>query len=507
MELIRLEGITKTFSGVKALEEVSLRVKAGEILALVGENGAGKSTLMKILSGNYPAGTFTGKIFRNNREVSFQSPQEAEAAGISIIHQELSAFAHLSVAENLFVGHWPKKWGMVDWAKLQVDAQKLLDLVGAKCSPTEKMSEQSVGTQQLIEIAKALSRNSEVLILDEPTSALTSQETENLFRLLKKLKSEGRGLVYISHKMEEIYSLCDHITVLRDGKSVHSAAIAELPEDVLISKMVGRNLDRLFPTPPKRNFGEELLRLENFCGYSRSGKCLFGPISLRVRRGEILGLAGLLGAGRSELVQAIYGDSNIRVTGKMWVNGLEKSAHSPRSSLRAGMAFVAEDRKRDSIFPVRSIHENISISRLVSRSTVAFLQETLELEKTKESLKSLSTKASGPEQKIRELSGGNQQKVILGRVLQTNPKLVLLDEPTRGVDVGAKFEIYEILFRLAEQGFGILMVSSDMMEIMAMADEIIVLSGGKFSGQLKRAEFSQTKIMKLAVAMGEGALV
>lgn len=484
-----------------------MHLAAGEILALVGENGAGKSTLMKILSGNYASGTYSGALIVDGKKVDFFSPADAERAGISIIHQELSAFAHLSVAENLFVGHWPKKFGIVDWPRLEREAQVLLEKVGAKCKPSDRMGDQSVGTQQLIEIAKALSRDSKILILDEPSSALTSQETQNLFLLLRKLRSQGKGLIYISHKMEEIYSLCDRITVLRDGHSVYSAPVAELPEDLLITKMVGRNLDRLFPEPPAREFGAELLRLENFTGFNLQGKRLFGPISIVVREKEVIGLSGLLGAGRSELLQAIFGDPKIRCTGRIWLSGKEAEVKSPRAGLRKKIAFVAEDRKRDSILAVRSLHENVSISRLASHTLASLLNEAEESEKTDKSLKALSTKTSGPEQLIRNLSGGNQQKVILGRVLQTNPKLILLDEPTRGVDVGAKFEIYEILFSLAARGYGILMASSDLMEVMALSDQILVLSQGHATGILQRGNYSQTEIMKMAIASQQKAEV
>jgi D-xylose transport system ATP-binding protein len=499
LELIRLENITKTFPGVRALDKVSLHVEAGEILALVGENGAGKSTLMKVLSGNYPHGTFEGKIFVSGEEVSFASPADAERAGIAIIHQELSSFLHLTVAENLFAGHWPGKFGLVDWPKLRKDAQKWLDLVGAHCNPEDRMADLSVGAQQMIEIAKALSRDSRVLILDEPTSALSPQEVDTLFHLLEKLKAQGTGLIYISHKMEEIYRLCSRITVLRDGQTVHTAPARELPEEQLISKMVGRPLNRLFPEPPARTLGEEMLRLENYSGRDASGRRLFGPISLNVRAGEVLGLAGLLGAGRTELLQAIFGDERTTTDGTVWVKGEKIHGHSPRSVLRKGVALVPEDRKRDSILPSRALRENAAVSRLVSNSIARLLNSAEEEKTCAASLKKFNTKATGPSQLIEELSGGNQQKVILARALESDPGIILLDEPTRGVDVGAKFEIYEILFRLANAGHALVVVSSDLLELMALADRIIVLSQGRAGGELARHEFSQTEIMKRAI--------
>lgn len=497
--MIRLENITKDFPGVRALDSVNLQVSAGEILGLVGENGAGKSTLMKIMSGSYPSGSFEGKLFRDSLEVHFRGPSDAEKAGISIIHQELSSFSHLTVAENLCVGHWPRSFGFVDWRAVRKEAQRWLDLVGAHCSPDAKMGSLSVGAQQLVEIAKALSRKTQILILDEPTSALTEQEVETLFRLLRKLKAEGRGLIYISHKMKEIYSLCDRITVLRDGHSVHSDLAANLSENDLISKMVGRPLNRLFPEPPARTFGKEVLRVKNFKGTTRSGKFMFGPLDFVLHEGEILGFSGLLGAGRTEMLQALFGDPQIEATGEVWFQGKPSEITDPRQALRQQIAFVPEDRKQDSLLAVRSLHENLGISRLVEGPLASFLNNKSECTHSDESLKSFRVKAPNREQLIQNLSGGNQQKVIFGRALQTQPKLIFMDEPTRGVDVGAKFEIYEILFQLAQQGMGILLVSSDLVELMALSDRILVLSRGISSGELPRAEFTQNEIMRRAL--------
>lgn len=499
--LVRLDHITKTFPGVRALDDVSLEIRAGEVLALVGENGAGKSTLMKVLSGTYPVGSFTGRILVDGKETSFRSPADAEAAGIAIIHQELSGFLHLSVAENLFVGHWPGKRGFVDWARLRADARKWLDVVGVRCELDETLANLSVGTQQMIEIAKALSRNSRVLILDEPTSALSPQEVDCLFALMERLRAEGKGLVYISHKMEEVYRLCDRITVLRDGQTVHTAPAAELPEDQLVSKMVGRPLSRLFPEAPARELGAEVLRLEKFSGaHASTGRQLFGPVSLSLHAGEILGFAGLLGAGRTELMRAIFGDENIRTSGEVKIGGQVTQLASPRAALHHQLALVAEDRKRDSILPARNLSENVSIARLAAGNVARVLNATAEEDAAAESLRRFNTKAWGTGQLIQELSGGNQQKVILGRALQTAPQIILLDEPTRGVDVGAKYEIYEILFQLAKAGHALLVVSSDLLELMALADRIVVLSQGAMTGELPRAEFSQTEIMKRAIA-------
>lgn len=502
-ELVRLENVSKTFPGVKALDDVSLTICSGEILALVGENGAGKSTLMKILSGAYPSGSFTGQIRIDGTPLQFRSPIEAENAGIAIIHQELSSFLHLTVAENIFAGHWQTRFGLIDWPKLQSEAQKWLDAVGSDIDASTIMGTLSVGSQQMVEIAKALARNSRVLILDEPTSALTPREVENLFKLLRDLKSKGKGLVYISHKMEEIYELADRITVLRDGQTVQTANATELSEDKLITHMVGRSLSNLFPQSPPRVFGETQLSVSNYSGIHQSGKKVFGPLNFSVKKGEILGFSGLLGAGRSEMLQSLFGDAKILTTGRVELLGRHYSDATPRKSLKEHLAFVGEDRKRDSIFPFRSLEENVSIARLASGSLFSWLNSGQEYLGAVKSLKQLNTKATGPEMLIQQLSGGNQQKVILGRTLQTDPAIILLDEPTRGVDVGAKYEIYEILFALAQQGKTLLVASSDLPELMALSDRIVVLSQGHQMGSLERSDFSQTAIMKLAVSTPE----
>lgn len=500
-EVVRLKNVSKRFSGVKALDGVNLEMHTGEVLSLVGENGAGKSTLMKILSGTYSAGSFDGEIFIDGKAVSFHSPLDAEKAGIAIIHQELSSFAHLTVAENLFVGHWPTKHGLIDWTAIETHAKAQLDLVGARCHPNDLMSELSVGTQQMVEIAKALSRDSRVLILDEPTSALTPQEVATLFELIKDLKARGHALVYISHKMEEIYAISDRITVLRDGQTVHSDLASNLPEDKLITHMVGRSLDRLFPAPPERIEGDVILKVQDLCGvHIESGRKVFGPISFSLRKGEVLGFAGLLGAGRSELLQSLFGDPNISVTGDVELKGRKIQFQTSRNAIRHQLAFVGEDRKRDSLLPNRSLDENVSISRLASNFLGRIIDSFKEHKQSETSLKQLRTRTTGPEQLISELSGGNQQKVIVARALQTKPDIILLDEPTRGVDVGAKYEIYEIIFDLVAAGKSFLLVSSDLPELMSMSDRILVLNQGRQMGLLNRSEFSQTEIMKMAVA-------
>jgi len=510
--VVELSDVTKTFPGVKALNRVSLKIYPGQVLALVGENGAGKSTLMKVLSGVYPAGSFEGKIILDGAEVKFRNPKDAEEAGIAIIHQELSSFKHLSVAENLFVGRWPKRSGLLNWPEIVSRTNELLKTIGADFNAFDQVADLSVGNQQLLEIAKALSRKSRVLILDEPTSALTPKEVHKLYSLLAELKAQGVGLVYISHKMEEIYHLADRITVLRDGESVHTAMTADLPEPLLIQHMVGRRLEALpnysGPRNPDKPFGDIILRVENYQGYTRANrKPLFGPMNFEIRRGEIFGLGGLLGAGRTELIQSLFGDPRMFTKGRVFWNGKVFASGSPREGLRARIAFVSEDRKNSSILPGRSLNENIGLSRLSSDRLWKFLTPSRELKRAQDALVRFKTRTTGPEQEIRNLSGGNQQKAILARALEVLPDLIILDEPTRGIDIGAKYEIYEILASLAEQGKTLIIVSSELPELFHLSDRIMVLAQGKQMGILQRHEYSQERVMSLAVGRSEEPLI
>ena len=502
MELVRLENIAKDFPGVKALDNVSLQLNQGEILTLIGENGAGKSTLMKVLSGVYSAHEYVGKIFVRNVEQKFLSPRDAESAGIAIIHQELATFGHLTVMENLFIGRWPTKKGRIDWPTLQGEAELLISMVGAKCQATDLMADLSVGNQQMIEIAKALSKKSEILIFDEPTSALTQHEVDKLFVVIEQLKKDGKGIIYISHKMEEIYRLGDRATILRDGKTVHSQSLKTLSEDQLIGHMVGRSLEQLYPPRVPPIFGEELLRVRDFQFLCERKKLSVGPISFNLRAGEILGFAGLLGAGRSELMRALVGEHNTQVEGEVSLYGKTTKFTRPQNAIQNNVVYISEDRKEESIFACRNLNENVSLSRLCTADLSKRLSAKQERQKTLTSLERLRVRSTGPEQDIQNLSGGNQQKVILGRALQIDPRIIILDEPTRGVDVGAKYEIYEILLELSRQGKGILLISSDLAELMALSDRVMVMAQGRAQGVLQRENFTQTEIMKLAVQGG-----
>ncbi len=498
--MIELRGISKKFGAVYALRDVSLKAQAGQVLAIVGENGAGKSTLMNILSGTYAADSFDGELFFEEKKVSFASPREAQSCGVAIIHQELSTFEHLTVAENMAVGHWPTRRGFVDWRALNLHAQAWLDVVGAKFSPDSLMGELSVGSQQLVEIAKALSRHSKVLILDEPTSSLNKSEADHLFKAIRQLCQSGRTILYISHKLEEIFALAQQVVVLRDGQVVHSSPVSEVNEKILIEKMVGRSTASLTLLKPASIKSKTLLSVKNL-QVSFVNRKNIGPISFDLQAGEIIGLAGILGAGRSETMQALMGEFSSATKGEVSIEGQPLALTGPIDSLRQGLVFVGEDRKRDSLLPTRNLLENISISRLAVSATRSQRLLDVKAEKSlaQKMLEKMKTRFHSQDQLITELSGGNQQKVILGRALQVDPKVLLLDEPTRGVDVGARFEIYKLLFDLAEEGHGLIVSSSDLLELIELCDRILVIHQGQVAGELIGSQISQAAIMQLAV--------
>ncbi len=503
---LSLERIGKSFGKVRALDGVSLSIQSGQVLALVGENGAGKSTLMKILSGVYASGTFDGQIKLDGKEVHFASPSDAEQAGIAIIHQELSAFAHLTVLENLFVGRWPSRFGVIDEAKMRSEAKALLARFGEAIPLDTPMRELSTGSQQLVEIAKTLARNPKILILDEPTSSLTTSEIERLFGILRQLKAEGHMLVFISHKMDEIFSLCDQVVVLRDGKSVHQTTTSSIDADGLIRHMVGRPLDSMYPERKTvSGMKEKVLDVVDLEIASKDGARPFGPYRFHLNRGEIVGFAGLLGAGRTELAQALIGatDRSHRLRSNVVLRGEKVELDEPRHALRSKLFMVGEDRKRDSIFPARSLTENATLSKRVLSKLFSWVDAGQESEEAKTLLSRMRTRYNDLAQGIEELSGGNQQKIVIARALALTPDVLILDEPTRGVDVGAKYEIAQILFELTERGQSLLVMSSDLPELIGLCDRIYVLSEGKITREFTRSEFSQEAIMKAAVRSRE----
>jgi D-xylose transport system ATP-binding protein len=509
MPTIELRKISKRFGGVKALTDVSLTIRPGEVLALVGENGAGKSTLMKVLSGVIPFGDFEGQILIDGKEQDFRSPSEADKAGIAIIHQELASFPQLTVAENIFLGHWPLKNGLIHWEKMNVEAEQWLQEIGADVSALALMSTLSTGSRQLVEIAKAISRKATTLILDEPTSSLTPGETKKLFAVMDRLKSKNTALVYISHKMEEIFALATRVAVLRDGSCVFESLAGETDEARLISLMVGRPLNRLFPEKPSGlidTVSSPVLEARDFAVEQHAGRDQIGPLSFTLRPGEILGFAGLLGAGRSEIFEALLGGyPRSHRSGTVLFKGEVFSPGSPREGLRGGIGLIGEERKRDSLFAQRSLEENVSISRLASGCLARILNRRTEQASAQSRLESLHTRFNQTEQKISDLSGGNQQKVILGRLLEIAPDVLVLDEPTRGVDVGAKYEIYQMIFELTRAGKGLIVISSDLPELMALSDRIIVMSLKRYAGELQRSEFTQERVMELAIRSSESS--
>lgn len=492
--IVSMKGITKEFSGVRILDQVDFNIYRGRVMAFLGENGAGKSTLMKILTGVYAK--TQGQVFLDGQEVSFQNTGESQTAGISIIHQELNLIRHLSIAENIFLGREPVNQARkINWKKLYADSQLLLDQLGMKESPKTQVAELSVGKQQMVEIAKALSFHSKVIIMDEPTGALTMTETETLFRVIRELRKEGASVVYISHRLPEIFQICDDLTVLRDGKLIGERDITQVDEDTIIEMMVGRKLSEQYPRVVCP-LGEEMLKAEGLS--NRFVK----DISFSVRKGEILGVAGLMGSGRTELARTLYGIYKAD-QGTIRLDGKTVRINDPKQALDLGVAYVSEDRKENGIVLGLSVLENTTLSSLQAfESRLGRLSRKKEKKAAGGYVEEMSIKISGMDQLVRFLSGGNQQKVSLAKNLLTNPKLLILDEPTRGVDVGAKKEIYGLINRFKQAGMSILMISSEIPEILGMSDRIMVMHEGRLTGMLSIEEASQEKIMSMAVGKG-----
>jgi ribose transport system ATP-binding protein len=489
--IIQMRGISKEFPGVKALKSVDLNIYKGRIMALLGENGAGKSTLMKILTGVYEK--TSGEIYFNGQPVQIRSTREAQNMGIAIIHQELNMLSNLSIAENIFLGREPvNSIGKIEWKKLYKDAKVIMDRLGITEKPETIVGELSIGKQQMVEIAKALSLNAQVIVMDEPTGALTDKETESLFRVIRELKVEGRSIVYISHRLKEIFEICDDVTILRDGQFIAEHPIEEIDEDKMIELMVGRKLSEQYPHIECK-LGETLLEVKHLTNKHVK------DISFSLRSGEIVGLAGLMGSGRTELARTLYGIYEVN-EGEIILEGKPVTIRSPREALQKGIAYVSEDRKGNGVVLGLNIKENISLSVLQKLTGMfGLINRKKEEESALESVKGMSIKTSGIKQLVKNLSGGNQQKVSLSKSLMTNPRILILDEPTRGVDVGAKKEIYDIINKFKEQGMCILMISSEIPEILGMSDRILVMHEGKITGSLDRENANQENIMRLAV--------
>lgn len=493
--LVQMKNIAKSFSGTKVLKGVNLELGHGEILALLGENGAGKSTLMKILSGIYSKDE--GEIYLDGELCHFQNPKEAQNKGVAIIHQEMNLCNDLSVSENIFLGREVMDGLRLNHKKMDEEAQKILDDLGISMKSTELAGNLKVSEQQMVEIAKALSQNAKVLIMDEPTSALSRKEIEDLFRVIRKLRDEGRGIIYISHRLDELRAIADKVSILRDGENVISGDLKDFSIDDIIRHMVGREIQDKFPRIQCEK-GKEILRVESLNA---------GPkvrdISFALHEGEILGIAGLMGAGRTEMTRALFGVDE-KTSGKIYLFGEEVKANSPKDSIELGMALIPEDRRKDGLCTDLSIRENISLPNLDSmKNSFGVLSKDLELKISEDTIKSLSVKAEDREMISKNLSGGNQQKVVLGKWLVRNPKVILFDEPTRGIDIGAKVEIYQIMNELKKKGVGVLFISSEMEEVLGMSDRILIFCDGRITGELSREEANQENILKFATKYEE----
>lgn len=488
--LLEMRGIRKSFYGNEVLHSVDLTLEAGTVLALMGENGAGKSTMMNILVGIHKRDGGTIKI--DGQEVNIESPHDAQKLGIAMIHQELSSVVEMSVAENIYLGREPVKNGFIDYRKMYKDTEELLKNLNINLNPKTKMGKLRVADQQLVEIAKAVSQNARILIMDEPTSSITDREVENLYGIIRDLKMRKTGIIYISHKMEEVYTITDQITVLRDGASIATWNTKEATNDMVVKAMVGRELTEQYP---KRDveIGDTLLELKNF---TQEG--VFEDISFKLHRGEILGLVGLVGAGRTETMQALFGITKPD-SGEVYLKGKKVEFRKPIDAIKSGIAYVTEDRKGEGLVLPMSIAHNITLPSMKELSRKIFIKQKEEKDKVGKEITDLKVKTTSPNLAVKNLSGGNQQKVVLAKWMLKNPDVIIFDEPTRGIDVGAKAEIYKLMNEFVAQGKAIIMISSEMPEAMGMSDRILVLSNHKMSGELSKNEFNQKSLMKLAM--------
>lgn len=498
--ILEMRNITKTFPGVKALDNVNLTVKQGEIHALVGENGAGKSTLMKVLSGIYPVGDYTGQIFFQEHECAFKQISDSEKLGIVIIHQELALIPFLSIAENIFLGNEQHRGGVIDWDKTQVKAMELLKLVGLNESPDTLITDIGVGKQQLVEIAKALSKEVKLLILDEPTATLNEKDSTKLLELLVQFKEQGISSILISHKLNEVERIADSITILRDGATIETldCRSQEISEDHIIFGMVGRDLTHRYPQRIS-SVGEKVLDVRNWTVYHplHPQRKVVDDVSFTLKKGEVLGIAGLMGSGRTELAMSLFGYSyGVNISGEIIKDGAPINISSVNRAIKNGLAYVTEDRKTYGLILEQDIKDNITLANLEEVSRGLVVDQNQEIVHSRDYKDKFNIKCSSILQKTLNLSGGNQQKVVLSKWLFAKPDVLILDEPTRGIDVGAKFEIYTIINELVASGKSIILVSSELPEILGVCDRIYVMNEGKMVGEMDRADASQEKIMK-----------
>lgn len=488
--ILELNGITKIFPGVKALDDVQFQLRPGEIHALMGENGAGKSTFIKVITGVHKAEE--GEMYLDGQKVGFKGPRDAQAAGIAAIYQHVTAYPDLTVTENIFMGHEIRKRGIIQWKVMNEEAKKLLDQLDADFKPTAEMGSLSVAQQQMVEIAKALSMNARIIIMDEPTAALTKNESEKLYKIAEKLRDEGASIIFISHRFEDMYRLASRVTVFRDSRYIGTYDVEGITNADLIKAMVGREISDLFPKPDVK-IGGEVLRVE---GLRRTG--YFKDVKFGVHKGEIVGLTGLVGAGRTEVVEAMFGITGLDA-GKIYLEGKEVKIKQPSDAMKLGIGLLPEDRQKSGLILSWGLGQNVTLSTLDKYAKHGFLDEKKERETAKKFLEDVDTKAVSIFDPGSSLSGGNQQKVVVAKALVQDLKVIIMDEPTKGVDVGAKAEIYEIMGQLAQKGYGVILISSEMPEILGMSDRIIVMCNGKVTGELNKEEATQERILEFAM--------
>ncbi|MGI6432855.1 MAG: ATP-binding cassette domain-containing protein [Sphaerochaetaceae bacterium] len=501
--ILEVKNLTKDFPGVRALDRVDFKVKKGEIHCLVGENGAGKSTLMNVVSGVIPKGAYEGEVFFKGKEVHYRSTKDSEVDGLAIIHQELTLSPYLSIYENLFLGHMKTRFGIIDWDACLRDSYPLLKKVGLSEPPHTIVSKMSVGKQQLVEIARAISQNAELLIFDEPTSSLNDDESQKLLNLLREFKKEGITCIMISHKLDEVLSVADAITILRDGQSIVSldSRQQQVSEQQIIKGMVGRELKNLFPQKEPK-IGKVVFEVKDWTVYHPDYHTMkiVDKASFFIRKGEIVSFCGPMGAGRTELMMSIFGYSyGYGATGDILLNGKKVSFKNPKDAIEKGVGYVSEDRKTLGLIMIQDVKTNITNSSLPKLSKRGILNKNLALQKAEQYKTALQIKTPSLEQLVRNLSGGNQQKVVLSRCLLANPDIFIVDEPTRGIDVGAKFEIYSILNDMVKEGKSVIVVSSELAEAISMSDRIYVMNEGKIKGVIDREDATQELIMQMAL--------
>ena len=488
--ILTMKNIDKSFPGVQALKDVDFNLNKGEIHALVGENGAGKSTLVNILNGIHKKDR--GKIEYKGKEVEYKNPKEAMKAGLSIIHQELELIPYLSVAENIYLGREPRKGIFIDYKKLYEITGKIIDQLGVNINPQEIVNNLNIGKKQMVEIAKAVSQNADVLVMDEPTSSLTNQEIDILFDLIERLKEQEISIIYISHRLEEVFEICDRVTVLRDGKKVDEVKVDKTNREKIIQMMVGRDIDERFPEVDTKN--KDIILEVNNLNVPHKVK----NASFKLRKGEILGVAGLMGAGRTELAKSIYGEFK-KTSGEILLHGNKINLNSPQKAINNGIYYLSEDRKGEGLILNLSVEKNITLSIIKKLSKYGlFINKNIEKDISKNYIDEFDIKTPSPKQKVKNLSGGNQQKVVISKVLSTEPQIVILDEPTRGIDVGAKNDIYHLIKKLTNEDVAVIMISSELPEILNLSDRILVMYENEQAGILDAKTADQEKIMNLA---------